>query len=72
MNYLFDYLVVDERCHDIGLEAGVAFATNELDEAILVANEVGVRSVVVEYEVNTGWHRLVYDARHNAELALRP
>lgn len=72
MNYLFDFLVLDERYHHIGLDAGVSFATNDLDEAKLVANEIGFNSVVVNYDNETGLWELVYDAKENAELSLKP
>jgi hypothetical protein len=72
VEYNFEYLVLDERYHDIGLDTDVIFATNQLDEAKRVANEVGVNSEVVQYDVETGWCEIVHDARTHASLSLAP
>lgn len=72
MNYIFDYLVIDERYHLVGMETDIAFRTDDLDEAMLVANEVGFNSVVVRFNPDTEECQLVYDAALSAELPLRP
>ncbi len=71
MKYIFEYIVFDERYHWLKMDADGIFATNEFDEAKLVANEVGFYSVVIRVDIKTGNHTLVYDARYNEELALR-
>ena len=71
MNYIFEYLVLDERYHEMGLDAGAAFGTNDLEEAKRAANEIGFNSVVVQHDIETGWCELVYDATDNGELPLR-
>ncbi len=56
----------------VGLEANRYFASNELAEAKLVANEVGFNSVVVRFDPATGEHHLIYDAALNTDVALAP
>jgi hypothetical protein len=67
-----DFAVFDERYHVDGLNAERYFATHELDEAIDVANQIGVRFVVVRIDGRTGDHWLVLDTRDNEELPLEP
>ena len=67
-----EFWVFDERYHKSGLDAERYFATNELEEAIDVANQIGVRFVVVRVDARTGDHWLVFDSRNNEELGLAP
>lgn len=69
---IYEYLVLDSRYHSVPLEANRFFATNELAEAKLVANEVGFNSVVVRFDPATGEHSLFYDAAFNTDLPLAP
>lgn len=69
---IYEYLVMDDRYHYKGLDTDIAFATNDLDESILVANEIGFNSVVVRYDPDTEKYELVYNATFNADLPLMP
>lgn len=69
---IYEYLVMEERYFHKGIDSDIAYATNDLAEAILVANRVGLNSVVVRYDADTGEYELVYAAAFNTELALEP
>ncbi len=65
------YIVSDCRYHEDPDTAEYYFATNDLDEAKLFANEVCFNAVVLKNDP-LGPLELVYDAAFNTELALEP
>ena len=60
----------NRRTPALGLEANIFFASNDLAEAKLVANEIGFNSMIVRVDPDTGEPSLVYDAAFNEELPL--
>lgn len=62
-----DYIVTDGRYHTDREHAEVYFATSLIEEAIIVANEVGYNLVVVRRSDG----QLMHDASLHADLPLR-
>jgi hypothetical protein len=69
---IYDYLVMDERFHRDPSQGEIYFATSDLAEAKLVANEVGNDFVVVRSAAEVEDYELVYGAAFNTELPLDP
>ncbi len=65
------FIVADSRYHEDPGTAEYYFATNDLNEAKLVANEVCFNAVILK-NGPLGEIELVYDAAFNTELALEP
>ena len=66
-----EYIVTDCRFFQDPEAFEPYFATNDLDEAKLAANEIGFNLVILRNDPMDGLE-LVYDAAFNAELALEP
>ncbi len=69
---IFEFAVTDKRYHSEPVNTEIYYATNDFEEAKLVANEVGFNFVIVRYHRTTDSRELAYDARFNTELALEP
>jgi hypothetical protein len=67
-----EYFVADSRFHKDPDRIEVYYASNDLADAKLVANEAGFNFVFVRYDSGLDHYELVYDARFHIELALEP
>ena len=66
-----EYIVTDCRFLQDQETFEPYFATNDIDEAKLAANEIGFNLLILRNDPIDGFE-LVYDARFNSELPLDP
>lgn len=67
-----DYIVTDSRYHTDPEQAEVYFASSEIEEAIIVANEVGYNVGYNFVVVRRSDGQLMHDASLHADLPLEP